>query len=112
MEQRSQLLEKSLVMTGEVIEANSVWQGGPVPFWFQHAEESTSLPYGVEETEEENQSEVPLYGESSKLLSGDFALYTAYNRWQLNTGLTFLEVNRSGNSCSQRNKNKYSISEL
>jgi hypothetical protein len=29
MEQGSQLLEKSLVMTGEVVEADSVWQGGP-----------------------------------------------------------------------------------
>ena len=29
MEQGSMLLEKSLVMTGEVIEADSVWQGAP-----------------------------------------------------------------------------------
>ena len=35
MEEGSQLLEKSLAMTGEVIEANSVWQGCPASWWFQ-----------------------------------------------------------------------------
>jgi acetyltransferase-like isoleucine patch superfamily enzyme len=35
MEEGSQLLEKSLAMTGEVIEANSVWQGSPASWWFQ-----------------------------------------------------------------------------
>jgi acetyltransferase-like isoleucine patch superfamily enzyme len=54
MEQGSQLLEKSLAMTGEVIEANSVWQGGPASCWFQHEKVSSSLSYSVEETDEEN----------------------------------------------------------
>jgi hypothetical protein len=64
MEQGSQLLERSLVVTGEVIETSSVWQGGPASFWSQHGEVSSSLPYGVEETEEKQKSEEPLYGES------------------------------------------------
>jgi hypothetical protein len=42
--------------TGEVIETSSVWQGGPASFWSQHGEVSSSLPYGVEETEEEKKS--------------------------------------------------------
>lgn len=37
MKEGSQLLEKSLAMTGEVIEANSTWQGGPATFWLQHS---------------------------------------------------------------------------
>jgi hypothetical protein len=35
MEEGSQLLEKSLAMTGEIIEANSVWQGCPASWWLQ-----------------------------------------------------------------------------
>ena len=37
MESGSMLLEKSLAMTGEVLEANSVWQGGPASWWFQYS---------------------------------------------------------------------------
>ena len=37
MEEGSQLVEKSLAMTGEVIEAGTVWQGGPASFWFSYA---------------------------------------------------------------------------
>ena len=40
MEEGSQLLEKSLAMTGEIIEANSVWQGCPA--WFQYERQSDS----------------------------------------------------------------------
>jgi len=36
METGSQLLEKSLAMTGEVIDARTVWQGGPATKWFQY----------------------------------------------------------------------------
>lgn len=35
MEEGSQLLEKSLAMTGEVVEAYSVWQGSPACRWLQ-----------------------------------------------------------------------------
>ena len=35
MEEGSKLLEKSLAMTGEIVEANSVWQGCPAALWFQ-----------------------------------------------------------------------------
>jgi len=40
MEAGSQLLEKSVAMTGEVIEAASVWQGVPASCWFHYSEES------------------------------------------------------------------------
>lgn len=36
METGSQLLEKSLAMTGEVIDSRSVWQGGPASLWFRY----------------------------------------------------------------------------
>eukprot|EP00977_Amphora_coffeiformis_P011081 scaffold2655_cov179-Amphora_coffeaeformis.AAC.14 len=39
MEQGSQLLEKSLAMTGEVIESRSVWQGGPASSWFHYKDQ-------------------------------------------------------------------------
>lgn len=43
MEQGSQLLEKSVAMTGEVIEAFSVWRGVPASCWFhQYPEEDES----------------------------------------------------------------------
>jgi acyl-CoA synthetase (AMP-forming)/AMP-acid ligase II/acetyltransferase-like isoleucine patch superfamily enzyme len=47
MEEGSQLLEKSLVMTGEVVETNSVWQGGPASWWFQYSKKS--IPYAGED---------------------------------------------------------------
>jgi acetyltransferase-like isoleucine patch superfamily enzyme len=59
MEEGSQLLEKSLAMTGEVIEAYSVWQGGPASWWFQYDKEK----------------EVEVYVESSKLLQGKASYY-------------------------------------
>jgi len=40
METGAQLLEKSLAMTGEVMEAYSVWQGCPGSWWFQYKETS------------------------------------------------------------------------
>jgi acyl-coenzyme A synthetase/AMP-(fatty) acid ligase/acetyltransferase-like isoleucine patch superfamily enzyme len=46
MEEGAQLLEKSLALTGEVIESNSVWQGGPASWWFQYSK--TSIPYAGE----------------------------------------------------------------
>lgn len=54
MEEGAQLLEKSLAMTGEVIESYSVWQGCPASWWFQSdknteesvADESTMLLRG------------------------------------------------------------------
>ena len=36
MESGSMLLEKSLAMTGEVIEADSVWQGAPASLLFTY----------------------------------------------------------------------------
>lgn len=39
METGSQLLEKSLAMTGEVIDSRSVWQGGPASMWFRYKDE-------------------------------------------------------------------------
>ena len=61
MEEGSQLLEKSLAMTGEIIEAYSVWQGCPASWWFQ---------YGKEKEEE-------VFFESSKLLQGRALYYYA-----------------------------------
>jgi hypothetical protein len=46
MEHGSQLLEKSLALTGEVIEADSVWQGGPASFWFAYDKAVKTVPYG------------------------------------------------------------------
>ena len=37
MESGSQLLAKSVAMTGEVIEADSIWVGCPATFWFQYS---------------------------------------------------------------------------
>ena len=37
MEEGSMLLEKSLAMTGEVIESDTVWQGAPAAVWFQYS---------------------------------------------------------------------------
>ena len=42
MEEGSQLLEKSVAMTGEVIESRSVWQGVPASLWFSYSEESVT----------------------------------------------------------------------
>ena len=36
MEEGSMLLEKSIGMTGEVLDKKSVWQGGPATMWFQY----------------------------------------------------------------------------
>jgi carbonic anhydrase/acetyltransferase-like protein (isoleucine patch superfamily) len=68
MEQGSQLLEKSLAMTGEVLESYSVWQGGPASWWFQYSKKS--VPYAGDDNE--------MYKESTKatkLLSGKASHY-------------------------------------
>jgi len=39
MESGSQLLEKSLAMTGEIIDSRSVWQGGPATQWFRYKDQ-------------------------------------------------------------------------
>jgi len=58
MEAGSQLLEKSLAMTGEVLEANSVWQGGPASWWFQYSKKS--VPYaGDKDTSDETTKLLP-----------------------------------------------------
>ena len=44
MEDGSQLLEKTLAMTGEIIEGQSVWVGTPAHWWFNY--ESTSVALG------------------------------------------------------------------
>lgn len=59
MEEGSQLLEKSLAMTGEVIEPYSVWQGGPASWWFQH----------------DKDKDEEVYVETSKLLQGKASYY-------------------------------------
>lgn len=38
METGSMLLEKSIAMTGEVLDKRSVWQGGPATMWLQYPE--------------------------------------------------------------------------
>ncbi|KAG7369620.1 AMP-binding enzyme [Nitzschia inconspicua] len=40
MEEGSQLLEKSIAMTGEVLDKRSVWQGGPATMWFKYNEDA------------------------------------------------------------------------
>jgi len=42
MESGSQLLEKSLALTGEIIDARSVWQGGPATMWFSYKDEESA----------------------------------------------------------------------
>lgn len=44
MEAGSQLLEKSIAMTGEVIDGRSVWQGGPATLWFRYPDVSSYVP--------------------------------------------------------------------
>jgi acetyltransferase-like isoleucine patch superfamily enzyme len=79
MEEGSQLVEKTLAMTGEVIEAGTVWQGGPASFWFSYdkmtsPESSTkTVPYANSDLTEDDES----YDESTKLLSNSHA--TSYN---------------------------------
>jgi len=70
METGSQLLEKSLVMTGEVIEANSVWQGGPASWWFQYSK--SSVPYA---NDDDSIDTYTIVDESSSLLKSK-ASYT------------------------------------
>lgn len=67
MEHGSMLLEKSLAMTGEVIEANSVWQGGPASWWFQYS--TKSVPYAQEENNKLHDDE------STKLLQASVSSY-------------------------------------
>ena len=40
MKEGSQLLEKSVAMTGEIIESRSVWHGVPASCWFSYSEDS------------------------------------------------------------------------
>jgi acetyltransferase-like isoleucine patch superfamily enzyme/acyl carrier protein len=42
MEDGAMLLEKSIAMTGEVLDRRSVWQGGPATMWFRYAEASSN----------------------------------------------------------------------
>lgn len=60
MEEGSQLLEKGLALTGEVLEAHSVWQGDPASWWFQYNRQ---------------EEELSVYDESSKLLQGKSSYY-------------------------------------
>jgi acetyltransferase-like isoleucine patch superfamily enzyme len=71
MEAGSQLLEKSLALTGEVIEAESVWQGGPASLWFLYskAQSRIATPYGAIDSVESND-------ETTKLLSGKTLSYS------------------------------------
>jgi hypothetical protein len=44
MEEGSQLLEKSIAMTGEVLDKRSVWQGGPATMWFRYGDQASNGP--------------------------------------------------------------------
>jgi len=44
METGSMLLEKSIAMTGEVLDEKSVWQGGPATLWFRSKAASLYMP--------------------------------------------------------------------
>ena len=46
MEDGSMLLEKSLAMTGEVVEERSVWVGTPASWWFQYEDPSVAVSSG------------------------------------------------------------------
>jgi len=48
MEEGSQLLEKSIAMTGEVLDRRSVWQGGPASMWFQYPEAPKLVRFGYQ----------------------------------------------------------------
>lgn len=41
MENGSMLLEKSIAMTGEILDSRSVWQGGPATMWLKYNDVST-----------------------------------------------------------------------
>jgi acetyltransferase-like isoleucine patch superfamily enzyme len=70
MEAGSQLLEKSVAMTGEVIERNSVWLGCPASCWFLHSDSSLARGFSDESLEDSS-------GETSQLLSRQLPLYSA-----------------------------------
>lgn len=62
MERGSQLMERSLAMTGEVIEAYSVWQGCPASWWYQNRTDDEDVV-------------VDNVGETTLLLSGGSSSY-------------------------------------
>jgi acetyltransferase-like isoleucine patch superfamily enzyme len=43
METGSMILEKSLAMTGEIIDARTVWQGGPATMWFSYPDPDVAV---------------------------------------------------------------------
>jgi len=65
METGSQLLEKSLAMTGEIIEANTVWQGGPASLWFEYSKNSVTFAHDDDSIETNS-----VVDETSSLLRG------------------------------------------
>ena len=69
MESGSQLLEKSIVMTGEVVEADSVWVGCPASWWFLYpADSDDSVPYSADDIIVDDNLD-----ETSKLLKGKYS---------------------------------------
>ncbi|KAI2510788.1 AMP-binding enzyme [Fragilaria crotonensis] len=76
MEEGSQLLEKSLALTGEVIEAYSVWQGGPASWWFQY----------------DGEKDEQVHDESTKLLQGLAPFSLPNNDLCYMSNFTFVEV--------------------
>ena len=71
MESGSQLLEKAVAMTGEVVEADSVWVGCPAQWWFQYSADSNiAVPYSAEVDEISETSD-----ETSTLLKGKASSY-------------------------------------
>jgi acetyltransferase-like isoleucine patch superfamily enzyme len=52
VEAGAMLLEKSLAMTGEVVEARSVWQGGPASWWFQYPESNKDYQTETDDSSE------------------------------------------------------------
>ena len=79
MESGSMVLEKSVVMTGEVVEANTVWLGGPASLWFQYSSSTNkSVSWGStddenngNETASENASDDSLADGAPHVVTGD-----------------------------------------
>jgi hypothetical protein len=66
MESGSQLLEKSVAMTGEIIESKSVWLGCPAVSWFQQSDVVVSQGDGDESFDS---------AETSRLLQSQVSRY-------------------------------------
>jgi len=73
MEEGSMVLEKTVAMTGEVLDRRSVWQGGPATMWFRYSEAPAKRYSPPSTSEETYQSDIEL-GSFSRDIRGDSAL--------------------------------------